>query len=222
MKEFRLQIRIKNNLLVKRREDLGLSVTAASKAIGVDLGALVSYENMKRDPLLKSGNGYKKTAMKIADFYRCTPEDLWPDTVRRVEKNRIEMEMSAEQIGHLSGVSTVYASLPPDELCELKEARNEVLECLECLTPREKDMVMRRWGIGGYDEHTLDEVGVHYGISHERVRRITEKVCRKLRWGKSNRRRLIEAMESMTQVSEQAVLATTFEEMRDERMNNEG
>lgn len=217
MKEFRLQIRIKNNLLVKRREELGLSLVDASEGIGISMGTLLNYENLKTCPLSRKGDGsgYKGAALKIADFYKCVPEDLWPDTVRRVEKNRIEREVSAAQVGHLSGASTVYASLPPDELCELKEAAGILEKVMDQLNPREKDMVMRHYGMGEYDEQTLEGIGKIYGVNRERVRQIILKACRKMGYGRftadGNGYRLKNARDSMVSIRSGTGWASTYE-----------
>lgn len=217
MKEFRLQIRIKNNLLVKRREDLGLSLKEASKEMGISLAMLMNYENLKADPLHRSNLVYKDSALKIADFYKCMPEDLWPETVLRVEKNRIQREVSAAQIGHLLGISTVYASLPPDELCEFKEATDEVNWVLDQMNPREKDMVMRYHGMGEYDEHTFEKIASHYNLSANRVQQIINKVYRKMGHWKYDDDggywiRLKMAMESMANIRCQTNLARTYED----------
>ena len=53
----------------------------------------------------------------------------------------------------------------------------------QLLTERERDIVVRRFGlITGYYE-TLDEIGTGYGISRERVRQIERRALEKLGLG---------------------------------------
>ena len=52
---------------------------------------------------------------------------------------------------------------------------------LDRLEPREADIIRLRFGLGGHDPLTLEEVGVHIGVTRERVRQLQELAIRKLR-----------------------------------------
>jgi RNA polymerase primary sigma factor len=52
---------------------------------------------------------------------------------------------------------------------------------LEVLTPRERRIVMLRFGLGGEAEHTLEEIGKHFDLSRERIRQIEQAAMEKLR-----------------------------------------
>jgi RNA polymerase primary sigma factor len=60
---------------------------------------------------------------------------------------------------------------------------------LTTLTPREELIVRRRFGIGEGRTHTLEELGLEFGVTRERIRQIEEKALRKLRHP-SRRKRL--------------------------------
>ncbi|KYF52690.1 hypothetical protein BE08_12220 [Sorangium cellulosum] len=49
------------------------------------------------------------------------------------------------------------------------------------LTPREQDVLRRRFGLGGAPELTLDEIGVSMSLSRERIRPIEANALRKLK-----------------------------------------
>jgi len=57
---------------------------------------------------------------------------------------------------------------------ELEQALNERL------TDREKRILELRYGLNDYQPRTLDEVGVEFGISRERVRQIQKEALAKL------------------------------------------
>jgi RNA polymerase primary sigma factor len=59
--------------------------------------------------------------------------------------------------------------------------REEITKMLDALKPREKEIVKLRYGIGGYDIHTLEEIGKTFNITRERVRQIEKKTLLKLR-----------------------------------------
>lgn len=61
----------------------------------------------------------------------------------------------------------------PDERVERQQQRERVWNALgDALPEREADMLRRRFGIGHYTEHSLDDIGELYGLSRERVRQL--------------------------------------------------
>lgn len=61
---------------------------------------------------------------------------------------------------------------------ELKERCHAVIETL---TPREADIIRRRFGIDLDQDYTLERLGKQYGLTRERIRQIEAKALRKLR-----------------------------------------
>ncbi len=59
--------------------------------------------------------------------------------------------------------------------------REEITKMLDALKPREKEIVKLRYGIDGYDIHTLEEIGKTFNITRERVRQIEKKTLLKLK-----------------------------------------
>ena len=59
--------------------------------------------------------------------------------------------------------------------------REKIYEMLDDLGDREKDILLRRYGLSGYDIHTLEQVGEAFNITRERVRQIEKKTLAKLR-----------------------------------------
>ena len=51
----------------------------------------------------------------------------------------------------------------------------------KCLTPREKEIIIKRFGLNGEDETTLENVGKELHVTRERVRQIEAKARRKVR-----------------------------------------
>jgi RNA polymerase primary sigma factor len=61
------------------------------------------------------------------------------------------------------------------------DLREAIDEALKHLTPREEKVLKMRFGLGHTGrEHTLDEVGSHFGVTRERVRQIEAKALFKL------------------------------------------
>lgn len=61
---------------------------------------------------------------------------------------------------------------------------------LGALDPRTADIVARRYGLNGYEEQTLEDVGAHYKLTRERIRQIEAKGLEALARRKALRRTL--------------------------------
>jgi RNA polymerase primary sigma factor len=64
---------------------------------------------------------------------------------------------------------------------ERSKITEQILRVLNTLTPRESEIIRRRFGIGFDKDHTLEQVGRHFSITRERVRQIEAKALRKLK-----------------------------------------
>lgn len=70
---------------------------------------------------------------------------------------------------------------PPDALLMRNSLEEEIETVLGTLEGREAEVLRLYFGIGGGDELTLEEIGVKFGLTRERIRQIKEKALRKLR-----------------------------------------
>jgi RNA polymerase primary sigma factor len=59
--------------------------------------------------------------------------------------------------------------------------RQNIERVLDQLEPREREIVVRRFGLGETPAQTLEEVGRHFGVTKERVRQIEMRALNKLR-----------------------------------------
>lgn len=71
--------------------------------------------------------------------------------------------------------------LPPDNLLLSESLKREVSRALSTLTQREADVIEYYFGLGDTQPLTLEEIGVKFGLTRERVRQIKEKAIRRLR-----------------------------------------
>ncbi len=70
----------------------------------------------------------------------------------------------------------------PEERMSEAMMRQEIANVLEdVLTEREKDVISLRYGLATSQPYTLEEVGIMFNLSRERVRQIQSKAMRKLR-----------------------------------------
>ncbi|MDD6088727.1 MAG: RNA polymerase sigma factor RpoD [Desulfovibrionaceae bacterium] len=72
------------------------------------------------------------------------------------------------------------AVAPADEVVNTKLSE-QIAKVLGDLTPREEQVLRKRFGINEKSDHTLEEVGKLFNVTRERIRQIEAKALRKLR-----------------------------------------
>ncbi len=69
----------------------------------------------------------------------------------------------------------------PAEILEEKNMRNRLEECLGLLNEKQRSILLRRFGLRGFEESTLEEIGMEVGLTRERVRQIQVEALKLLR-----------------------------------------
>jgi len=72
-------------------------------------------------------------------------------------------------------------ALTPSAELEDKAKAEMIKQLVSQLDEREAAILRRRFGLDGRDEETLEEVGVDFGVTRERIRQIQEQALKKLR-----------------------------------------
>lgn len=71
--------------------------------------------------------------------------------------------------------------LNPEEDFVMDELQSEVAEALDLLSPRERNIVMRYYGLGEQETASLEAIGQDIHLSRERVRQIRNQALKKMR-----------------------------------------
>lgn len=92
------------------------------------------------------------------------------------------LKMSGESVSLEGYVDCICAGNEDSPFCKLHQEslKYETDRALEQLTPREANILRKFWGIG-VPEKTLEEIGIEFNLTRERVRQINEKAIRKLK-----------------------------------------
>jgi RNA polymerase primary sigma factor len=69
----------------------------------------------------------------------------------------------------------------PVEKADKQLLKEQVRGVLNLLSEREREVLEMRFGLKDGQDHTLEEVGKHFGVTRERIRQIEAKALRKLR-----------------------------------------
>jgi RNA polymerase primary sigma factor len=78
----------------------------------------------------------------------------------------------------------------PDSLSDGEALKEKIKDALTVLTPRENEILRKRYGVDRDDTFTLDELGREFGLTRERIRQIEKAALQKL--AKSSMREILE------------------------------
>ena len=72
-------------------------------------------------------------------------------------------------------------AISPADSASLMMLKEQLMEVLATLTPREQKVIMLRYGIQDGHARTLEDVGKEFSVTRERIRQIEAKALKKLR-----------------------------------------
>ncbi|MDC0955905.1 RNA polymerase sigma factor RpoD [Candidatus Pelagibacter sp.] len=129
----------------------------------------------------------------LSEFGReATPEELAQklrmplDKVRKVlkiskEPVSLEKPVGDEEDSSLGDFIEDTKALAPLEQAIKSNLGEATTKILSTLTPREERVLRMRFGVGMNTDHTLEEVGLQFSVTRERIRQIEAKALRKLK-----------------------------------------
>ena len=93
----------------------------------------------------------------------------------------LETPIGEEEDSHLGDFIPDDDALEPAEAASFTLLKEQLVEVLKTLTPREEKVLRLRFGIEDGRTRTLEEVGKEFNVPRERIRQIEAKALRKLR-----------------------------------------
>ena len=108
------------------------------------------------------------------------------DKVREIlkiaqEPVSLETPIGEEEDSHLGDFIPDEAASEPSEAASFTLLKEQLVDVLGTLTPREEKVLKLRFGIEDGRTRTLEEVGKEFNVTRERIRQIEAKALRKLR-----------------------------------------
>ena len=181
-KDYRIEIKVKNNRLLTKMEAAGYpSVAKLAEAIGMNRTVIYRIVSIKSTALDNEGY-YRPEALRIAEFLNCTPQDIYPPAQMRgtMKENKAQITANANEVDSLTSSLRTLAFSPERKMI-LNEAKQALKAVMMTLTPKEQRILDLRYGLTYGEEKTLDEVGAMFGVSRERIRQQEMKALRKMR-----------------------------------------
>ncbi|MBD3346918.1 MAG: sigma-70 family RNA polymerase sigma factor [Chitinivibrionales bacterium] len=168
------------------------------------LQALAEQSRIIKLPLNRVGTIHKigKTQSKLEQKYRRMPNIEEIARELNIDENEVRESMKignnhasldaplqrGEESNLMDMIQDDQQEQPDDGAIDIS-LQEEINKTLSTLTQKEKDVVRLYFGIGEDTAHTLEEIGLRFNCTRERVRQIKEKAIRRLKHA-SRRNRL--------------------------------
>lgn len=164
------------------RQAITRAIADQARTIRIPVHMVETINRLKKiQSQLLHENGVEPSEELIAEKM-----DLPVERVReimRVAQEPVSMEtpIGPEEDSKLMDFIRDEDALSPDDAA-LKSITNEDIDSvLKTLTPREEAVIRLRFGLKDGRCHTLEEVGMEFNVTRERIRQIEAKALRKLR-----------------------------------------
>ena len=110
-------------------------------------------------------------------------EFISEELVLKISKEPVSLEkpVGDEEDSSLGDFIEDTKALAPLEQAIKSNLGEATTKILSTLTPREERVLRMRFGVGMNTDHTLEEVGLQFSVTRERIRQIEAKALRKLK-----------------------------------------
>jgi RNA polymerase sigma factor (sigma-70 family) len=184
MKEYRVKVTVRNNLLLSAIEDAGYKSQAEfARSAGLTDNHVTALVGLRACPIRNDGT-FTNIAQTIMEVLGACPTDLWTNEQlsMRLKNNSAEGEMSKAELLPALGMNPIdmVEFKSPDEYLQDNDKVDAVARKLKTLTFREQMIIGQRFGINS-EEKTFEEIGESMGLTRERIRQLEARALRKLR-----------------------------------------
>jgi RNA polymerase primary sigma factor len=129
---------------------------------------LLRRDGTRMDPgLLRK---LRRAAQKVRKIMRLSQEPM-----------SLEMPIGQEDNSLLGDFIEDDKIVGPVDAASRQLLKEQIRSALGVLSEREREVLEMRFGLSDGQDHTLEEVGKHFGVTRERIRQIEAKALRKLR-----------------------------------------
>ena len=125
--------------------------------------------------------GREPSPEEIAEYLGCPEEKV--REIQKIAQDPVSLEtpIGEEEDSHLGDFIEDDRALSPSDVAESNMLKEQLIQVLNTLTPREEKVLRLRYGLDDSHPRTLEEVGKEFNVTRERIRQIEAKALRKLR-----------------------------------------
>jgi|GEM_PF-785414 len=163
------------------QQELGRDPNPEDIALDPAMERFVGLDGEEREAILSTKvNGERLDPMMVRKLRRATNR---VEQIMRVAQEPMSLEtpISSEEDSYLGDFIKDETMPEPDDAASKQLLREQMGSILNSLNVRERQVLEMRFGLKDGQVHTLEEVGLAFGVTRERIRQIEAKALRKLR-----------------------------------------
>ena len=164
------------------RQAITRSIADQARTIRIPVHMIETINKIVRTQrLILSEFGREATPEELAQKLRMPLEKV--RKVLKISKEPVSLEkpVGDEEDSNLGDFIEDTKALAPLEQAIKSNLSEATTKILSTLTPREERVLRMRFGVGMNTDHTLEEVGLQFSVTRERIRQIEAKALRKLK-----------------------------------------
>lgn len=183
MSEYRVDVRIRNNLILNKIAEKGYkSIADMCKQNQVEDKAAMIREIVRfAIPPIDASGSMRPEVFDICMILECTPEDIFTPAQLYVQAT----SNTKTYIFTEEALKLYMEDLQDNKSLEhqvLEDQQNVMLrDAVKTLTAREQKLITAKFGLDGNDPMTLEQLGKLFNVSANRARQIEAVALRKLR-----------------------------------------
>ncbi len=171
------------------RQAITRAIADQARTIRIPVHMVETINKLKKvTRKLAQDKGRKPTEEEIADAMEISLTKLREIIKVAQEPVSLETPIGKEEDSKLGDFIEDREAETPASSVTQELLRDDIIEVMAGLSPRERDVLRLRFGLDDGRQRTLEEVGQLFGVTRERIRQIEAKALRKLRHPNRSRR----------------------------------
>lgn len=169
------------------RQAITRSIADQSRTIRIPVHMVETIHRLsKASRALLQELGREPTVPELAEKMKISEERVVEIQKISLDPISLETPIGKEDDTHLGDFIEDTKAQDPSDALASSGLREEFLEALSTLTPREEKVIRLRYGLDDEKPKTLEEVGAEFKVTRERIRQIESKALRKLSHSKKS------------------------------------
>jgi hypothetical protein len=176
MKDYRVKITVRNDRILSKIESEYVSVRNFCMAMNLEYQRITDL--IRGTSPINAKGEIRELVKKLMEALGCTIDELFTEKQLKgfVSHNKFETKVDEKDL------MKIKQDIKPLELGMMEQDVTKVLNKIfhKFLTPREERVIRMRFGIGTWSDSTLEEVGLQFQVTLERIRHIEQNAMKKL------------------------------------------
>ena len=176
MKDYRVKITVRNDRILSKIESEYASVRNFCMAMNLEYQRITDL--IRGTSPINAKGEIRELVKKLMEALGCSIDELFTEKQLKgfVSHNKFETKVDEKDL------MKIKQDIKPLELGMMEQDVTKVLNKIfhKFLTPREERVIRMRFGIGTWSDSTLEEVGLQFQVTLERIRHIEQNAMKKL------------------------------------------